>query len=43
VALVLSDGADLVTTIQLNPITGGVSTINGALKEDEWKKLTEPQ
>jgi len=43
VALVLSDGGDLVTTIQLNPITGGVSTINGALKEDEWKKLTEPQ
>jgi prepilin-type N-terminal cleavage/methylation domain-containing protein len=43
VALVLSDGGDLLTTIQLNPITGGVSTINGALKEDEWKKLTEPQ
>jgi prepilin-type N-terminal cleavage/methylation domain-containing protein len=43
VALVLSDGGDLVTTIQLNPITGAVSTINGALKEDEWKKLTEPQ
>jgi len=43
VALVLTDGQDLTTTVQLNPITGAVSTINGAIKEDEWKKLIEPQ
>lgn len=43
IALVLTDGKEMFTTLRLNPITGSVSTINGALKEDEWKKLTEPQ